>query len=150
MAFTVRSILTPVDFGAGSEHALETALDLAKAVGGASVHLLHVYQIPVYGFPDGAFLAGPEIATRLSEAAQKGLDGLVGRLAARGITVQGHLRQGNPADEICAVAKDLGVDLIVLGTHGRKGLAHALMGSVAERVVRTSSVPVLTIRTPHD
>ncbi len=149
MAFTVRSILSPVDFGTGSDHALDTALDLAQALG-ATVQVLHVYQIPVYGFPDGAFLAGPEIATRLSEAAQKGLDGVVQRIAARGIKVVGHLRQGNPADEICAVAKDLGADLIVLGTHGRKGLAHALMGSVAERVVRTSSVPVLTIRTPHD
>lgn len=149
MAFTVRSILSPVDFGAGSDHALDTALDLAQAVG-ATVHLLHVYQIPVYGFPDGAFLAGPEIATRLSEAAQKGLDGIVQRVRARYPNVQGQLRQGNPPDEICAAAKQLNVDLIVLGTHGRKGIAHALMGSVAERVVRTSNIPVLTIRTPHD
>lgn len=149
MAFTIRSILSPVDFGAGSDHALETALDLAKAVG-ATVQLLHVYQIPVYGFPDGAFLAGPEIAARLSDAAQKGLDGVVQRIAARGVKVEGHLRQGNPPDEICAVATQLGVDLIVLGTHGRKGIAHALMGSVAERVVRTSNIPVLSVRTPHD
>lgn len=149
MAFTVRSILSPVDFGVGSDHALDTALDLAQALG-ATVHLLHVYQIPVYGFPDGAFLAGPEIATRLSEAAQKGLDGLVQRISARYANVKGHLRQGNPPDEICEAAKTLGVDLIVLGTHGRKGIAHALMGSVAERVVRTSNIPVLTIRTPHD
>jgi nucleotide-binding universal stress UspA family protein len=149
MAFTVRSILTPVDFGAGSDHALEYALDLASALG-ATVHVLHVYQIPVYGFPDGAFLAGPEIATRLSEAAQKGLDSLVARVAARGVNVQGHLRQGNPADEICEVATALKVDLIVLGTHGRRGLAHALMGSVAERVVRTSNTPVLSIRTHQE
>jgi nucleotide-binding universal stress UspA family protein len=149
MAFTVRSILSPVDFGVGSETALDYALDLAQALG-ATVHLLHVYQIPVYGFPDGAFLAGPEIATRLSEAAQKGLDGLVARISARYPNVKGVLKQGNPADEICEAAKSLGVDLIVLGTHGRKGIAHALMGSVAERVVRTSNIPVLTIRTPHD
>jgi nucleotide-binding universal stress UspA family protein len=149
MAFTVRSILAPVDFGAGSDHALEYALDLAAALG-ATVHVLHVYQIPVYGFPDGAFLAGPEIATRLSEAAQKGLDMLVTRVAARGVKVQGHLRQGNPADEITEAAKTLNVDMIVLGTHGRRGIAHALMGSVAERVVRTSTVPVLSIRTPHE
>lgn len=149
MAFNVRSILAPVDFGAGSDHALEYALDLAASLG-ATVHVLHVYQIPVYGFPDGAFLAGPEIATRLSEAAQKGLDMLVTRVAARGVKVQGHLRQGNPADEICEAAKSLKTDLIVVGTHGRHGIAHALMGSVAERVVRTSTVPVLTIRTPHE
>jgi len=149
MAFTLRSILAPVDFGAGSDHSLEVALDLAKLTG-ASVQILHVYQIPVYGFPDGAFLAGPEIATRLSEAAQKGLDNVVTRVAASGVKVQGQLRQGNPPDEIVAAAQELGCDAIVLGTHGRKGLAHALMGSVAERVVRTSPIPVLTIRTPND
>lgn len=149
MAFNLRSILAPVDFGAGSDHSLEVALDLAKLTG-ASVQILHVYQIPVYGFPDGAFLAGPEIATRLSEAAQKGLDNVVSRVAERGVKVQGQLRQGNPPDEIVAAAQDLGCDAIVLGTHGRKGLAHALMGSVAERVVRTSPIPVLTIRTPSE
>lgn len=149
MAFTLRSILAPVDFGAGSDHSLEVALDLAKLTG-ASVHLLHVYQIPVYGFPDGAFLAGPEIATRLSEAAQKGLDNVVQRVANRGVKVEGQLRQGNPPDEIVAAAQELGCDAIVLGTHGRKGIAHALMGSVAERVVRTSPIPVLTIRTPAE
>lgn len=149
MAFTLRSILAPVDFGAGSDHSLEVALDLAKLTG-ASVHILHVYQIPVYGFPDGAFLAGPEIATRLSEAAQKGLDNVVQRVAARGVKVEGQLRQGNPPDEIVNAAQELGCDAIVLGTHGRKGIAHALMGSVAERVVRTSPIPVLTIRTPAE
>ncbi|MBI2389124.1 MAG: universal stress protein [Deltaproteobacteria bacterium] len=149
MAFSLRSVLAPVDFGAGSDHSLQVALDLAKLTG-AHVHVLHVYQIPVYGFPDGAFLAGPEIATRLSEAAQKGLDNVVARVAATGAQVTGHLRQGNPPEEIVAAAEELGVDTIVLGTHGRKGIAHAIMGSVAERVVRTSPIPVLTARTPHE
>ncbi len=148
MAFTVRNILAPVDFGAGSEHALDIALDLAQQTG-ATVHVLHVYQIPVYGFPDGAFLAGPEIATRLSEAAQKGLDGIVARASARGGKVTGLLRQGSAHEEIVSAATEVSADLIVVGTHGRTGLAHALMGSVAEKVVRTASVPVLTIRTPH-
>lgn len=145
MAFSVRTILAPIDFGGGSDHSLDYALDLAQALG-AAVHLLHVYQIPVYGFPDGAFLAGPEIATKLSEAAQRGLDEVLERTKARGLAVSGVLRQGAPAEEICATAKEIGADLIVLGTHGRKGLAHALLGSVAERVVRTSTIPVLTIR----
>ncbi|MGZ3418543.1 MAG: universal stress protein [Polyangiales bacterium] len=148
MAFTARTILAPVDFSAGSDHSLEVALDLAEKLG-AAVHVLHVYQIPVYGFPDGAFLAGPEVATKLSEAAQKGLDGLVERAKKRSPKVHGILRQGAAPEEIVATAKEIGADLVVIGTHGRKGIAHVLLGSVAERVVRTSTVPVLTIRTPE-
>jgi nucleotide-binding universal stress UspA family protein len=148
MAFTARTILAPVDFSAGSDHSLEVALDLAERLG-STVHVLHVYQIPIYGFPDGAFLAGPEVATKLSEAAQKGLDGVVERASKRGPRVHGILRQGAAPEEIAATAKEIGADLIVIGTHGRKGIAHVLLGSVAERVVRTSPVPVLTIRTPE-
>lgn len=146
MAFTIRTVLAPVDFGASSEHALDVALDLAKSVG-ATLHVLHVYQIPVYGFPDGAFLAGPEIATRMSEAAQRGLDALVQRIADRGVPVKGTLRQGAPHEEIVAMAKESAADVVVIGTHGRTGLSHALMGSVAEKVVRTCPVPVLSVRT---
>jgi nucleotide-binding universal stress UspA family protein len=148
MPFAIRTILAPVDFGTSAEHSLDVALDLAKSVG-ASVHVVHVYQIPVYGFPDGAFLAGPEIATRMSEAAQKGLDAVLERAGKSGIRVTGSLRQGAAHDEIVAAAKELSADLVVIGTHGRRGLSHALMGSVAEKVVRISPIPVLTVRAPE-
>jgi nucleotide-binding universal stress UspA family protein len=59
------------------------------------------------------------------------------------------VRAGNPAREIVAAARELGVDVIVMGTHGRTGLSHALMGSVAERVVRLAPCPVLTLRAPE-
>jgi nucleotide-binding universal stress UspA family protein len=142
---TIRTILVPTDFGETSEHALEGALDLAKALG-AKVHVLHVYQIPVYGFPDGAFLAGPEVATKISEAAQGGLDEVLARHKERGVPMTASLRQGAAHEEIVGTAKELPAELVVMGTHGRGLIAHALLGSVTERVVRTSPVPVLTIR----
>ncbi|GAC1561235.1 MAG: universal stress protein [Polyangiales bacterium] len=141
----LRTLLVPVDFSETAEHALEAALDLARAVS-AKVHVVHVYQIPVYGFPDGAFIAGPEVATRISEASQHGLDALVERHRARGIELGSVLRTGAAHEEIVACARDLGADMIVMGTHGRGAIAHALLGSVTERVVRISPVPVLTIR----
>lgn len=145
MTLSIRTILVPTDFGETSDHALEAALDLAKQLQ-AKVHLLHVYQVPVYGFPDGAFVPGPEIATRISEAAQKGLDHVLERYASRGVPMTKALSTGGAAEEIVAVAKQLPAELIVMGTHGRGVIAHALLGSVTERVVRTSTIPVLTIR----
>ena len=145
MTLVLRTLLVPVDFSETAEHALEAAIDLATAVS-AKVYLVHVYQIPVYGFPDGAFIAGPEVATRISEAAQKGLDAIVERYRSRGVELGSELRTGAAHEEIVHCAKDLGADLIVMGTHGRGMIAHALLGSVTERVVRTSPVPVMTIR----
>ncbi len=145
MAFTVRTILAAVDFSETSDHALEVALDLAKTLG-ATLHVAHVYQIPVYGFPDGAFLAGPEVASRLAQASQRGLDELVARYADSGVAIVSHLREGPAHDGILEVAADVHADLLVLGTHGRGAIAHALLGSVSEKVVRTSKTPVLTVR----
>ncbi|GAC1584154.1 MAG: universal stress protein [Polyangiales bacterium] len=149
MALSIRTILVPVDFGEACEKSLEVALDLAITLH-AKVHVLHVYQIPVYGFPDGALMAGPEVATRLGESAQKGLDHLVERHRSRGVAIATTLRQGTAHEEIVSVGADIGADLIVLGTHGRGAIAHALLGSVTDRVVRTSPIPVMTIRyQPH-
>ena len=145
MALSVHNILVPVDFSDASEQSLQVAIDLAKTFK-ANVHLLHVYQVPVYGFPDGAFLAGPDIAAKLSDAAQHGLNLIVEKHRDQGVQLTGVLRQGNPHEEILAVASEVLADLIVLGTHGRSGLSHALLGSVTEKVVRTSPVPVMTIR----
>jgi nucleotide-binding universal stress UspA family protein len=145
MAFDIQTILVPVDFGETAAHALDSALDLAKALR-AKVHVLHVYTIPVYGFPDGAFVTGPEVAVKIEEAAAKGLTDMLSRYRDRGIAIEHSIRQGSAHEEIVAAAKELPAQLVVMGTHGRGLLAHALLGSVTERVVRTSPVPVLTIR----
>ena len=145
MALSIQTILVPTDFGETSDHALEAALDLAKALQ-AKVHVLHVYQIPVYGFPDGAFVPGPEIAAKISESSERGLAATLDRFKDRGIPLSKSLRTGAAHEEIVACAKELPAQVIVMGTHGRGALAHALLGSVTERVVRTSPIPVLTIR----
>jgi nucleotide-binding universal stress UspA family protein len=147
MAYLVRTILVAVDFSETSDHALEVGLDLAQAFG-ASVHVVHVYQIPVYGFPDGAFLAGPEVATRLAQASQRGLDEIVARHASRGVAMVSHLKEGPAHEGILDTGEEISADLLIVGTHGRGAIAHALLGSVSEKIVRTSKIPVLTVRKP--
>jgi len=145
----IRRILVPVDFSEKSERALDYAIELAKKLG-ASVTLVHAYEIPVYGFVDATVVATPDLAARLSDAAQKTLDALVASRRDRGVPLHGVLRNGVAWEEIASVAKDTHADLIVIGTRGRRGLARALLGSVAESVIRTSDVPVLTIHAPAD
>lgn len=140
-----KTILVPVDFSDTSEKALDYAVDLAKSLG-AKVVVAHAYELPVYGFPDGAFVATVEMATRIMNGAQAGLQACVDKRKASGVPMKTELRQGNPVDEIHAIADAVGADLICVGTHGRRGLARALLGSVAEQVIRTAKKPVLAIR----
>ena len=111
---------------------------------------MHAYEIPVVGFPDGALIPTADVAARITEAATKGLDSLVEARRGRGVPIEGVLCQGVPWEEINSTAERLDADLIVIGTHGRRGLARALLGSVAENVIRTSSRPVLTIHGPRE
>ncbi len=140
-----KKILVPVDFSDTSEKALDYAVDLAKSTG-ASVVVAHAYELPVYGFPDGAFVATVEMATRIMNGAQAALEACVEKRKASGVTMKTELRQGDPVDEIHSIADTVGADLICLGTHGRRGLARALLGSVAEQIIRTAKLPVLAIR----
>jgi nucleotide-binding universal stress UspA family protein len=112
--------------------------------------LLHAYPIPGYTFPDGSVMASPKMMQELAEQAQRHLEEW--RADAERIVqaprVSVEKAIGEPASEIVSYATDSGVDLLVLGTHGRTGLEHALMGSIAERVVRRAHCPVLTVRPP--
>ena len=140
-----KTILVPVDFSDTSERALDYAVDLAKQLG-AAVVVMHAYELPVYGFPDGAFVATVEMATRIMNGAQAGLQAELDKHKGSGVEMRTVLRQGTPVDEVHSVADEVKADLIVVGTHGRRGLARALLGSVAENVIRTSARPVLAIR----
>jgi nucleotide-binding universal stress UspA family protein len=149
MAVVFRRILVPTDFTETSDRALDWAIHLASAVG-ASVTVMHAYEIPVVGFPDGALIPTAEIAQRITDAARNGLTALVDRNRDRGVAIDGILREGVAYEEINAVADQIDADLLVVGTHGRRGLARALLGSVAENVIRTSHRPVLTIHGPRE
>lgn len=141
-----KRILCPIDFSDASRSALETAADLARR-SGASLTLFHAYPVPGYTFPDGSFVASSKMLEELADQAKRHLDEWKGIATGLGVTaVDAATAVGEPAHEIVAFAKEKGSDLVVVGTHGRTGLQHALMGSVAERVVRKAPCPVLTVR----
>jgi nucleotide-binding universal stress UspA family protein len=145
-----KRICCPIDFSDASRAAMEVAADLARR-GAAELLLLHAYPVPGYTFPDGSVVASPKMLQDLADGAQRHLDEW--RALAEGFgapRVETAKEAGEPAAEIVAFARDRGVDLLVLGTHGRTGLEHALMGSVAERVVRKAHCPVLTVRPPAE
>jgi nucleotide-binding universal stress UspA family protein len=144
----IRRILVPTDFTETSNHALEWAIGIAAPFR-AKVTVMHAYEIPVVGFPDGAIIATPDLAARISEASQTALDKLVDRWRTAGTSIDAILREGIIDEEINAVADEISASLIVIGTHGRRGLARALLGSVAENVIRTATRPVVTIRDAH-
>ena len=99
----------------------------------------------MYGYiPVGAPVV--DLLTPVQDLASSLLEEALASLRAHFSSADASLRTGVPADEILAVAAEVRADLIVMGTHGRRGFSHLLMGSVAERVVRTSPIPVLTVR----
>jgi len=141
-----KKICCPIDFSDASRAAMEVAADLARRTG-AELVLLHAYPIPGYTFPDGSVVASPKMMQDLADQAERHLEEWrvdAAGLAGGRVTTQKAI--GEPAAEIVAFARSAGVDLVVVGTHGRTGLEHALMGSVAERVVRRAHCPVLSVR----
>ncbi len=142
----VSTILVPVDFSPGSEAAVEWARALAGAFS-ATLVLLHVVDTStsaVLGGPGGVLTPPPPtmLIDELRAEARKAMDDL----AARTPGARTLIKEGTPRHEIIAAVKELGADLIVMGTHGRTGLAHLLFGSVAEHVVRHAPAPVFTVR----
>lgn len=141
----LRHILVPTDFSAASTEAFATALAMARD-SGARVTLFHVHHVPVSVFPEVVLPLAPELMQQLEHAADSVLDELCARAAAAGVPAARRTAFGATHAEICALAEELGVDLIVIATHGRGALGHAVWGSVAERVVRKAPCPVLTVR----
>ncbi len=148
---TLKRILVATDFGQASEVALAYGRELARTFG-ATLDVLHVAEDVVaraFG-ADGYVAAYPELQREIEEAARNRVDAIVcdeDRALLGGKAV---IRTSNtPAFEIVTYAREADADLIIMGTHGRGAMAHLLMGSVAERVVRTAPCPVLTVRHPE-
>lgn len=144
---TVKTILVPVDFSAHSMRALESGKTLADKFG-ASLHVLTVVPDPfVLPDPGPWYVPLPEnYGKGLREDAESHLRGLLTQDEQARFRAETAVAFGDPYREILEYAKRASIDLIVMGTHGRGGVAHALMGSVAEKIVRTASCPVLTMR----
>jgi nucleotide-binding universal stress UspA family protein len=140
-----KCILVGTDFSDTARAALEWAIALARPLE-ARIVLAHVFDLPIVGLPDAAILVGPETGSRLSNEAQRALDAEIARVQTGGVPIEGRLLQGDPRDILPSQASLSNAALVVVGSHGRHGVARALMGSVAETVVRTSSVPVAVVR----
>ncbi len=147
-----KTLLVPHDFSPGADRALVEAAALARHHG-ARIVLVHVTHLPP-GLHADSLLADPRSETgemiRVDAYARVNaitkLDALASPLRADGVTVDTHAVIGDVSDQILDAAKDLGADLIVMATHGRTGLAHFFLGSMTEKVLRQSTVPVLTVR----
>jgi nucleotide-binding universal stress UspA family protein len=138
---SIRAILHPTDFSDSSKQAFQLACSLARDHG---ARLIVVHVLPEPRVPLGGIMTPPpaedypEVKKQLEEI----------RAPGRRIRIDRRLAVGDPVAEICRLARNTKSRLIVMGTHGRKGLNRFLMGSVAEQVVRKADCPVLTVRLP--
>ena len=144
----ITHILVPVDFSVHAEGAIEFAVTIAQRFGG-TVELLHVVEDP---FVSGAWSAEaftpniPELLNQMTAGAQRRLDSMTAAAADKGIPLTTKVVTGEPSHTIVEYANAGAFDLIVMSSHGRTGLTHLFLGSVAERVLRTAPCPVLTVR----
>ena len=143
----IQNILAPVDLSEGSATAFRYAQTLGTACG-STVYALYVMDNP-HLTPGGASLwefSLPDLVKRLEQAANERLEEFISDLREPGPRIETLARVGSPSAEITRCAGENSIDLIVIGTHGRSGVAHALLGSVAERVMRSAPCPVVTVR----
>lgn len=142
-AFKLKKILVPVDFSDCSNKALQYAIPFARQFD-AELTLLHVVQ-PFVAIPEMPSVDAALIQSQMREAGKNQLDTLR-RTIDEEIPSKTMLRVGSPHVEIINAAKESGIDVIILSTHGRTGLTHVFLGSNAERVVRHAGCPVLIVR----
>lgn len=144
------ALLCPVDGSACADAAADHAISLAAATGG-TLHFLYVVDVR-YAYADTR-APGDERAERSTDVTagmqsrgEAVLEGVVERASAEGVSATSQIRVGVPHESIVNYASEHGVDLVVIGTHGESGLLSGLLGSTTDRVVRTASVPVLSVR----
>jgi nucleotide-binding universal stress UspA family protein len=146
----LKKILAPTDFSPHSERAVRYACRLAERFG-ADLHLLHILSDVIPAGPDPMLMPSlpPEFYQENEERARETLHGLLKPDWGTPASVTAEVRWGSPVESIVDYAQDHQIDMIVIATHGRTGLSHVLLGSVAERIVREAPCPVLTIRDRH-
>jgi nucleotide-binding universal stress UspA family protein len=136
-----QNILVATDFGEASQRAEDVACELAAQFG-AKLTLMHVWTVPTPAYAETITLPLEQI----QRAAEEAMDNTVKRLRPKHAELRTIVVAGIPWRAIVDAAQEQGFDLVVMGTHGRKGVPRFFMGSVAEKVVRASPVPVLTMR----
>src|SRR4051812_36435691 len=127
------TILVPIDFQESSLEALAVAREFSARLG-LEVVLLHVFPIPMIAYPGFDPIVAPGLPEQIASAAKNALD----RLAASNGGARTMLQAGDPAHEILKAIEETRPALVAMGTHGRKGLSHLLLGSVTEKVIRSS------------
>jgi nucleotide-binding universal stress UspA family protein len=144
---TLKTVLVPTDFSEASESALRYGKAMAEAFG-ASLHVVHVMEdLLAHAWAAEVYVSSmPQLRDEIEKESRQRLDTLLTDAERATLRAETALLAGNPFLEIIRYAKAHGVDLIVMGTHGRGPIAHMLLGSVAEKVVRKSPCPVLTVR----
>lgn len=138
-----RNILVPFDFGEASERALEIAMSLGR-VHRSRLTVLHVCEVPPYAYT-GIDVSPVDLLAPIVDAGQQRFAQRFVEVKARYPDAMAVFKIGSPSVEILSAVVDTSCDLVVMGTHGRRGIPHAILGSVAEKVVRLSKVPVLTL-----
>lgn len=139
----IQHILVAHDFGEIAEPALAYAVSIAEKFG-ARITIVHAYERPSSEAPE-SLVEDFDFETPIERAARRSLDAISARVKRPELEIAVLLRRGTPWSEIVGAAEQTKADLIVMGTHARQGIARALLGSVAEKVVRLAPCPVLTV-----
>jgi len=142
------TILVPVDFSDHSKEALDTAIQIAHLFG-STIHLLHCYHIQTAGISPYGIVLPSGYYAEIRDAADKHLNDWYEMVSNEGLQSEAILSADSPSLAINLAAEEVEADLIVMGTRGLSGLKHAVLGSVAERVVRLAPCPVLTVKHPE-
>ena len=145
----IKTILVPTDFSGCADEALERATQVAKLTH-ADIHILHAYELPMTLVGMDVPLSLPqEFYDQVRDGAKQGVDKRSAKVATEGVKATGIVVCDSPTRAILDAAVKAHADLIVMGTHGRTGMKHVLLGSVAERVVRLAPCPVMTVKPSH-
>lgn len=140
----IEQILVPTDFSENAQHAVDYAIELCKRCS-AKLHLLHIPVVPTYLLMDLSYSPGPEAVTRILNDSQDALDRQAKAVASGGVELFTAIREGTVHEVIRDYAREHGVDLVVVGTHGRTGVSKLMYGSVTERVIKTVHTPIVVV-----